>query len=339
MKRVRNLSTLIAMVIAMAMLLAACGGGTSPKSDVESTKTESIKLKIGHASPEDSAFQVGLEAFKKQIEEKSNGTITVEIFPNGQLGSLRELVESVQMGNIDATVAASSYISNFCPEIAAFDLPFLLKDYDHVDKVLDGEAGKYLADQLPPKNLILLGWWELGFRNITTNKDHKINSVDDLKGLRIRVMANPIYQEMFQSLGCDPVPLDWSETFTALQQGTVDGQENSIASIYEGKIYEVNKYVAVTQHTYTPAGFIMSSKTWNKLSQEQQQIIIEAAANATKLQRQESRKREDEYIKVLKNNGMEFTYPDLTKFKEASEKVYEKHPELAQIVERVKAAR
>jgi len=345
-KKIRILALTLCVILAMTGL-AGCGGNSANNNSSAGSNTagsseatggggaaggnNAVNIRFGHADSESSVFHAGAMKFKEEVEKNSGGSITVEIFPSGQLGTLREMTEAVQMGTLDMTVAASSVLANFAPDIAVYDLPFLLDNYEHAYATLDGDVGKHLDGQLLEQNLISLGWWQIGFRNVTCNRE--IHSVDDLAGLRIRTMASTIYQEMLRELGVDPVPMDWGETFTALQQGTVDGQENPYTQILDASIYEVNKYAVETEHTYTPAAMMISPKTWDKLSDEQKGVVTEAAKAATQTARQESESKIAAAKKTLtEEHGMTITNLDKAELKEKVIGVYDSHPELAELV-------
>ncbi len=299
-----------------------------------------ITINAAHADSENSVFHKAMQKFQEVAEAKSGGEITVRIYPNGQLGSLREMVEGAQMGTVDVAAVASSVLANFCPEVGVYDLPFLLDDYQHAYRTLDGDVGARLNGELAAGGVHVLGWWPLGFRNMTTNGKQPIKTVDDLKGLRIRTMASQIYQEMLRPLGIDPVPMGWGEVFTALQQGVVDGQENPYINILDANIYEVNDTIVVTEHTFSPAALIMSGQLWDSLSDAQKAIVTEAAQAATETARQECEKRNADARKTLETEkGMKIVTLDKAALREKTKGVYANHPEFADLVKMVDGSR
>lgn len=317
----------ITAILLMALQFASCS---------KSQDGGVIELSAAHADSLDSVFHKGMLKFKEEVEKNSNGSIKVVIYPSGQLGSLREIVESIQMGTVDVGTAASSVLANFAPEVGVYDLPFLIDDFSHAYKTLDGSVGETLNASLAKNNMKVLGWWPLGFRNITTNGKKAITTPEDLKGVRIRTMASQIYQEMFREIGIDPVPMGWGEVFTALQQGTVDGQENPYINILDANIFEVNNTIVVTEHTFTPAALMISPKTWKKLSPEQQKVVEAAAKAATETARMECEKQNADARKVLEGEkGMNIVTLDKDKLREMTKKVYTNHPEYAELVEKV----
>ncbi len=322
----------LARVILVAACVVLCSMSTA--------FAKPITISAAHADSEQSVFHKAMLKFKEVAEEKSGGDVKVQVFPNGQLGSIREMVEGIQMGTIDVATAASSVLANFCPEVGVYDLPFLLDGYQHAYRTLDGAVGNKLAEKLSASNIKVLGWWPLGFRNMTTNGTKAINTVDDLKGLRIRTMASQIYQEMFRPLGVDPVPMGWGEVFTALQQGVVDGQENPYINILDAKIYEVNHAIVVTEHTFSPAALLMSGELWASLSAEQQQAVSAAAQAATQVAREECEARNAHAKEVLeKEKGMKIIPMDKAGLREKTKGVYAAHPEFAALVELIKQSR
>ena len=291
-----------------------------------------LTLKFGHADSERAVFHTGAVKFKEEVERLSGGQIVIQIFPNAQLGTVREVFESLQMGTVDVTASVSSVIANFCPEVSVYDLPCLLDDYAHAYRTLDGKVGERLNEQLRKNGVEPLGWWQIGFRNVTCNKD--INKLEDFKGVRIRIMASNIFRDMFLQIGVDPVPMDWGELFTALQQGTVDGQENPYTQILDTNFYEVQKYLIETEHAYSPALFSMSAVTWGKLTPEQQAIIKEAAKNATDTARKATEERVNTAKKELvETHGMQFRALDKKELQAKLRPVYEKYPNLLPLVE------
>ena len=194
---------------ALALSVTACSGSdSSTTTSDDAAGTEAVHLTLAHADAADgSLFGECTKEFKAMVEEKSNGSIIVDIYPNGQLGTVSEYVTGIQNGTIDLAPAVTSFVANFCPNVSVFEMPFLFEDYDHVWEALDGSVGETLTADLEANNIIPLIWWGIGFRNVTTSENHPINSVEDLKGFRIRIMQSEIQQSLFQALGADAVPI------------------------------------------------------------------------------------------------------------------------------------
>lgn len=256
-------------------------------------------LRFATVNPAGHPIVTGMEKFAELVSQKSGGKITVKLFPGSQLGGDVQVLSSVQGGTIDLTSMNSGILQGQVKEFAVVDFPFLFADAKEADAVLDGPIGKALADKLPPKGLINLAYWDLGFRNLTNSK-HPIKTADDIAGLKIRVIQSPIYIDTFNALGANPVPMPFPEVYTALEQKTIDGQENPFTVILANKLNEVQKYLAVTRHIYNPQSVLISKKTWDRLSKQEQDILEAAAHEATAYQRKVSRDAQDQALASLK---------------------------------------
>lgn len=304
----------IALAVSAAFSLTGCGDKGADK----------IELRIAQASAGDGAIGLSLEKFAKDVEQKSNGRIVIHTFHNAQLGSERENVESVQAGDLDMAVVNQSVLVNFEPTIAVFDLPYTITSTEHADKVFLGDIGKEYLAKLDKSNLHGFAIWESGFRNLT-NSVKDVTSVDDVAGLRIRVMENKIHQELWSTLGADPVPMSWSDAYTGLQQGAIDGQENPATVIDKNNVVEVNKHMAMTEHCYSTVFILFAPKVWNALKPEDQKILNEAMAQASVDERALSRKMDKEAISNLESKGMKVTYPDKAGFIEKTQSVRDRY--------------
>lgn len=279
------------------------------------------EIKLAHVVNEKDAFHLAAEKFKELVEKGSGGELSVTLFPNATLGDERTLLERMKMGVVDMGIITNGPIINFVPTFGAIDMPFLFRDPEHAYKVLDGPIGQELLAALEPQGWKGLAFAERGFRNLTNNK-RAVNTPEDVKDLKIRVMQNPVYVDSFKALGANAVPMAWTEALTALQQGTVDGQENPLNVIVAFKLYETQKHLALTRHAYAPAPFIMSLKTWDKLSDAQKELVKSAAQEAAEFERASNNKSEAEWLELVKQNGMEVTTPDTEAFRKAVESVY-----------------
>lgn len=341
-----------------AMTMVGCGSsnsGNSASSDATSVATGSsqekassvkeapnaVHLTLAHAdAPDGSANGEATKAFKQLVEEKSNGSIIIDIYPSAQLGSVSEAIASCQGGTVDFTPVSTSFLSNFCPEVGVFDLPFLFDDYDHVWEAMDGKLADTLNTELEKNNLIPLIWTGFGFRNVTSSKNHMLNTVDDFKGFRIRIQPSDIQKEIFSALGADPAPIDWGELYTALQQGTVDGEENPYIQIYSSNIYEVNNVIYKTEHEFAAACFLMSSSTKAKLTDDQYQILMECVDEYKPEWRNLVEKMNDESLQALKDKGCTFVDTlDKDAMREKTESVYDNHSEYADMVSYIRGLR
>jgi len=302
------------VAISVIMLLAACGNFGSASGDRIIIRA-STSASQGHSS------HLGLEEFKRLVEEKSNGEITVEVYHSGQLGDDRSSTEAVQLGIQEVVVASDANVAPFVPELNVLAFPYLFPNSEVAHKVLDGEIGQELLKSFEEKNMIGLGFMENGFRNITNSKK-PIESVNDLEGLKLRVMNNDVHIDFFRTLGANPTPMAFTELYTGLQQGAVDAQENPNALIYQSKFHEVQKYLTETRHVYSAYAFLMNKKFFESLSEEHQKIIQESAEEAVKFQREENARQDEEAKELMIESGIQYN--------EISEEVFNEMREKAQ---------
>ncbi|SEP81178.1 tripartite ATP-independent transporter solute receptor, DctP family [Virgibacillus subterraneus] len=318
---------MFAVVALMVIFLGACSGdgdesssdnssdnnaeatdGTEETEEADSSgETKTIRAGIG--LNEDHPQYKGLLKFKEIVEEKTDGAIVVETYASGQLGDDRTMTEALQLGSQEVTIPSTAPLANFVPEYSIFDFPFLFPDEETADAVLDGEVGQKFLDMLEDQNLVGLAYWENGFRDLTNSK-REVATAEDFEGLKIRTMENDLHLDAFRALGANPTPMAFTELFTAMQQGTVDGQENPVATIYLEKFYEVQDYVSSTHHVYSPFVFLMSKKFYDGLTDEQQTIVRDAALEAGKYERKLNREANEKYVEDLQNEGM--TYTEIT---------------------------
>lgn len=289
------------------------------KEEVKEVKT----MRIAHTLAPDSHYNKGLMKFQELLEAKTDGQIKVELFHSAQLGSERDAIEGVSMGTIEATLSSTAPLANFSKKFMVFDLPFIIQDREKAFEVMDGDIGKGMLDSLDSKGIKGLGFWENGFRMLT-NSSKAINTPEDIAGLKIRLMENPVHVETFKVLGAQPVPMPFGELFTALQQKTVDGQENPLVIIDTSKFNEVQDYLALTGHFYSPATFLVSKSFFDGLTPELQQSVIECEAEARTWQRNYCIELEKDLVTKLEDAGMTVTRPDKEALQEATKPVYEK---------------
>ena len=261
-------------------------------------------LVIGHALSPASHYGVGAQAFLDTLEELSGGAFTGEQAPAGQLGGERDMIEGLQIGSLDLVVTSTGPLGNFVPEVLALDLPFLFRDYAHARTVLDGEIGQELLDKMVESDLVGLAWSENGFRHVT-NSRRPVTSPEDLEGLTLRTMENRVHMAAFEGMGASPTPMAFPEVFGALQQGVVDGQENPITVITAARFWEVQGYVTLTGHVYSPAIVLASPFLFDGLSEEEQGWFLEAARASAAATRAEVDRLEAEGVALMQENGME----------------------------------
>lgn len=285
----------------------------------------SMEIKLAHVVNEQDGFHLAAEKFKEIVQEQTGGEISISIYPNAQLGDERTLLEGMQMGTVDMGVITNGPVANFVEEIAVFELPFLFPSSEAAYKVLDGPVGQELLARLETVNLKGLAYAERGFRNLTNSK-RPVHSPEDIEGLKIRVMENPVYIDTFKALGANAVPMAWTEALTAMRQGTIDGQENPVNVIHAFKLYEQQDHLSMTRHTYAPAIFVMGLAKWNSLSQDQQEIFLQAARQAAEFEREFNAEMQAKQLKDLEEAGMQIVMePDLKAFQEQVAPVYQKY--------------
>ena len=276
---------------------------------------------------EQDGFHIAATKLEELVEERTDGKVNIEIFPNASLGDERTLLEGMQIGTVDMGVITNGPVANFVEEMAVFELPFLFPSPEAAYSVLDGPIGQELLDKLADVNLKGLAYAERGFRNLT-NSERAVNSPEDLDGLRIRVMENPVYTDTFRELGANAIPMAWTEALTAMQQGTIDGQENPVNVIHSFKLDETQNYMTLSRHTYAPAIFVMGMPAWNQLPEAAQAVLEEAAQAAAEHERQVNADMEAEQLAALREAGMEINdAPDMEAFQAAVAPVYEKYGE------------
>ncbi len=279
-------------------------------------------FKMNVAVPQNSHYGVAVDKFAEEIEKRTNGRYKIQNFYASALGNEREATEAVQLGTLDMTLTSTGPIPNFVPELAILDIPFLFRDYAHARSVLDGEIGQDMLKKFEPVSIKALAWGENGFRHMTNSKV-SVKAPSDLKGLKVRTMENPIHMQAYRGFGIIPTPMAISEVFTALQQGTVDGQENPISVIQSWKFDQVQKHLSLTGHVYSPAVFLMGKPLWDKLSDEDKQHFMDAVKVAVQANRDRIDSDEKTGVADLRSKGMEVvTELDKAQFQEALKPVF-----------------
>lgn len=280
-------------------------------------------ISLGHTLSSTSHYSVGAKAFKETLERLSDGAFTVTEHASGSLGGEREMIEGLQIGTVDVVITSSGPLGNFVPETYVLDLPFLFENYDQARCVLDSEIGDELLEKMSDHDLVGMAWSENGFRHLT-NSQREVASPEDANGLRVRTMENAVHQEAFRQLGARPTPMAFPELFTALQQGTVDGQENPITVIVATNFWEVQDYLSLTGHVYSPAIVLGSPILLDGLSDEERDWFMQAAAASVDATREEVSRLEREGVALLEANGMQVkTDIDPAPFQAAVEPAYE----------------
>jgi tripartite ATP-independent transporter DctP family solute receptor len=288
-----------------SLLIGGCGGD---KKATEPGKTEfKAQLKLATLTPASHTYNQAANKFAELVKQRSQGRIEVKVYPDGQLGKgERELLEAIQQGTLDIYVGSTAPLSGFSPSMGILDIPFLFRDYAHADKVLDGPIGLSLLKELDKANLKGLAFWENGFRNLTNSK-LAVKSPDEAKGLKIRTQENKIHLTAWKAAGVNPVPMAWGEVYGALQQKTIDGQENPVAVIHSAKLNEVQKYLSMTQHVYSPAVLIVSAKKWQAIPPADQEMLLKTALEVAQFERKLGRDAEEKQVAELTARGMTVT--------------------------------
>jgi len=340
------------ILIALTLILAGCGSGGSGGSGGGSTggsgsgsgaagsagssggsggggsaPAQVKTMKIGVVMPKERSITQALYKFAEWVDEKTNGSVKVEIYPDGVLGGDRDVLEGLQLGTIEGTSLSTGLVAAHVPEFNVFDLPFLFENEQRAWAVLDGPIGQEMLDKLPDVGLIGLNYWENGFRHLT-NSVRPVRTPDDVKGLKIRTLENQLHVDAWKTLGALPTPMAYNELYTALQQQVVDGQENPPGNITTAKFYEVQDYLTLTGHIYNAQPLLVSKIFWDKLTPQEQQALREAADQARDLQRELNAKENEESLNFLREQGMniiELTPQEKKAFQDALAPIYDQY--------------
>lgn len=260
-------------LFAGAVLAAAITASLAPAASAQQ------EVKIGYALAPNSHYGVAAQRWQEVVEAETDGAFTFRHFPSSGLGGEREVIEGIQLGTVEATIVSSGTLSNFVPEAGLFDIPFLFRDLGHARRVLDGPIGQDILAKFDDVGIVALAWGEQGFRHLTNNRG-PVDEPADMAGLKVRTMENPVHIAAFETLGAAPTPMAWPEVIGALQQGTIDGQENPLSVITSANLAEVQSYLSLTGHVYSPAVILVSPAFWGGLSPEEQEIFRQGAAEA-----------------------------------------------------------
>lgn len=303
----------------LTSLAAAIALATSTHAAAGTERVINVSLPLGP----DSQQGIGVLKFGEELERLSEGRLTIEPHYDNALGAEREVVEGMGFGIIDAGIASTGPMGGVVDEFMLFDLPYVFENHKHAYAFLDSEHGEELARLAEEgMNVKFLAWMENGFRH-NTNSVRPIEKPSDLEGINHRTQESRVQVDTWEALGANATPMAWTEVYTALQQGVMDSQENPLATIYDVNFYEVQDYLNITQHVYSPAPLMMGLDLFNSFSEEDQAIIIEAAQIALPVQREASQELEQRYLGQLEELGMTVTHPDLAPFREAVKPVLE----------------
>lgn len=260
-------------------------------------------MKISISVAQNSHQGIAIDTFAKEVEKRTAGRYKIQTFYSGSLGGERESIEAVQLGTQELAFSSTGPVPNFVPEARILDIPFLFRDKAHARAVLDGPIGQDMLKPFEAKGFKALAWAENGFRHMTNSK-RAVNAPDDLKGLKMRTMENPVHVTAYKGLGIVTTPMAFPEVFTALQQGTVDGQENPLSVIMAAKFDQVQKHLSLTGHVYSPAIFLMNKAAFDKLSAADKQAFLDAAKEGTKANRARVDEDDAKGVAELRAKGM-----------------------------------
>lgn len=317
MKKMRKVLSIVLTLIMVLTMMTGCGGGDSTSSGDSVT----IKVSLSQAATEPPV--VAAQYFEQIVEERSGGAIQVEVYPDNQLGNERDVIEGIQLGTVEMAMTSVAPFSGFVSDINIFCLPFLWRDKEHMYAALDSdEVGMSYAEQCQEKGFHLMGYLDLGTRHIMTTKK-TINSIDDLKGLKIRTMENQVQLDSFSAFGANPLPMAYGELYTSLEQNIIDGAEAANTNYYSKKFYEAAPHWAMVGWTNDLGICVMSDSFYNELSDENKAIVDECVKEMIDKERELYTASEDECLGYLKDAGVEITEPDRQPFIDAAQKVYD----------------
>lgn len=339
-KKMKKLLSILTVLLALTVF-TACGGNEKVTSEVDSNNDqatiegdgsyEEMELKVGIVVGDWSPHYEAAKAWADELEAETDGKISLAIFPDGQVGGEREMMEAVQNGTLDIGLLSSVVYANFEPKMAVLDIPYLVSTFDEAEALMDSEVGEKLNELMLDKGIRNLAWAHNDFR-IISNKQKPIENPEDLAGIKMRVPESKILADWFQKQGSLATPMPFPDIYTALQQGVVDGQDNGPILTFAANFYEHQKYLTVSNHQYSPVGFFISEKVWQTLPDNVQDLLAETALIAAEVEKEAIRNMNEHAIKSMEEAGVEVFYPeeeDLNKFKETTEPFIEQIREIA----------
>ncbi len=333
----RKISFLLAMVMALSLFLAGCNSEPKEATETNGGEEPSITLKLGFSTNDEDPRAYAARQFKEEVEEKTNGSLKVEIYPSGQLGGDAALIEAMSLdsGTVDIIITDASNFATYEPKMGISALPFQFATFEEAWEFMDGEIQAEVEELLLDHNMKVLAHYDNGFRNVTTS-NIRVETPADMQNLLIRTPENPVIMETMKSLGANPQPLAFSELYIALQQGTYDAQENPVPVIYNNKLYEVQDNISITNHIYSGMCFTISDSIWNQMSENQKTIVNEAAIKSQEYNRELNKKQTQEFLQKLEEEGMTIVKPDLAPFVEATRSVAENFkPVYGDLIDRI----
>ncbi len=285
-------------------VLSGAAAGVALFSIGRPAAAQATRMRFAHPHPTSDSWQTAALQFADRIKEDTGGEYEVQVFPNGALGSDQQTISAVRGGSIDFCITGNPFFTGLAPVLNALDLPFLFQSRDHVAAVMDGEIGDGMRAELEASNLKALATWDIGWRNLT-NSRRAVATPDDIRGLKLRTTPNPAHIKAFELLGAVPTPMAFTELFTALETGTVDGQENPVTLILNARFYEVQRHLSLTRHAFTTAPFCMNNEKFAAYPASLQEILLAAGRDMAVAQRQMNEDAEATSLAELKTAGME----------------------------------
>jgi tripartite ATP-independent transporter DctP family solute receptor len=301
--------------------LAAAAVGLCLAALSVTTASAQVEIKLGHVLAPSHSWHKAAEGFAADVKQQTGNRVNIVLFPSGQLGNEKTMLEGMQIGSIHAGLIGTGSLQPFDPKFGVVEMPYAWQSQQHAYRALDGDLGKALEKLAESKNLVIVSWWENGFRHITNNRG-PIRTPDDLKGLKIRVTPDKVRLDTFTTLGASPAPLAFGELYSALQQGVFDAQENPLSIIYTSSFFEVQKFVSLSGHVWGAASLIVSKPVWNRISAEDRKVVQAAAAKWRDVQRKMVQDSEAEMIANLKGKGMAVNEVDKAAFEKAVQPVW-----------------
>lgn len=321
---------MLGLALVFMFSLSACGSNSGSSSTGDSdndgnndSDKETMKLKLSDDQPKDYPTVKGDEAFAKEVEEKTDGRIKIKVYPGGQLGSENDVAEQVQLGSVDFTRMNGSPLADIDEDMGVLSMPYLFESEEQKWKVLNGDIGQQLLDTLKSSKMVGLTYYDSGSRDFYNSK-HPVKKPEDMKGLKIRVQKSKLNIDMIKALGASPTPMDYDEVYSSLKSGVIDGAENNFPSYYTTNHYKAAKYFTVDKHSGVPEVLIASKKTWDKLSDEDKDIMREAAKNSQKVANDAWDELVKKSKKEVKDGGAQITeVKDMDAWREAVQPIYD----------------
>lgn len=318
----RSLRIVALTVIVFSFFLVACSQTTDTKKSADANDKNSMSLSASSGLPAVNPASKALDFMAEKVLEYTDGSVEIEVFYDNQLGDPTTLVSNVSQGTVDIVVTGNSYFTSLVPELQIFELPFLFDSYETARATLDGPVGEKVIEMFADTGIKPLAFWEIGFRHLANNV-RPVKDPSDLDGIKLRTLPAPVQVKTWELLGAQPTPMDFSELYTSLQQGVVDGTENPFSDITSAKLYEVLDYMSLTSHVYTPMTLAISEQTWEKLDETQKEAIMRAAKEAQEYQRNLNDEESATALEEIKNNGVEVEEnPNVEAFKEIAVEAY-----------------